>query len=154
MNNYHEEETLGKAYDSRLLKRLLTYLRPYWLQVVMGLFILLVVTGLELAGPYLIKMAIDRNIVPKISRGLFILIIVYLAVLIVQFVFRFAQTYVMQWLGQHVIFDIRMQIFRHLQKLSLAFFDKNPVGRLVTRVTTDVEALNESKELNAETEPA
>ncbi len=143
MNNYHEEETLGKAYDSRLLKRLLIYLKPYWLQVVMGVFILLVVTGLELAGPYLIKITIDRHIMTKVSKGLFTIILIYLGILILQFVFRFAQTYVMQWIGQKVVFDIRMEIFRHLQRLSLAFFDKNPVGRLVTRVTTDVETLNE-----------
>jgi len=143
MNNYHEEEILGKAYDSRLLKRLLTYLKPYWLPVVMAVFILLVVTGLELAGPYLIKITIDRHIVTKISQGLFTIVLIYVAVLIVQFVFRFLQTYVMQWIGQYVVLDIRLAIFRHLQGLSLAFFDKNPVGRLVTRVTTDVEALNE-----------
>lgn len=143
MNNYHEEEILGKAYDSRLLKRLLIYLKPYWFQVMMGVFVLLVVTALELAGPYLVKMAIDQHIVTKISKGLFTIILIYLGTLLAQFIFRFAQTYLMQWIGQYVVLDIRLEIFRHLQRLSLAFFDKNPVGRLVTRVTTDVEALNE-----------
>lgn len=143
MNNYHEEEVLGKAYDSRLLKRLLIYLKPYWIYVVLGVLILLIVTGLELAGPFLIKEAIDRNIEPKIYEGLMIIILIYLAVLILQFAVKYWQTYLMQWIGQHIVFDIRMQIFRHLQRLSLAFFDKNPVGRLVTRVTTDVETLNE-----------
>ncbi|MCU0643182.1 MAG: ABC transporter ATP-binding protein/permease [bacterium] len=143
MNNYHEEEVLGKAYDSRLLKRLLTYLRPYWLYVVLGVFILLIATALDLVGPFLIKIAIDRNIVPKISTGLFHIVLIYFGVQIVQFGFKIAQTYLMQWIGQKVVFDIRIEIFRHLQRLSLAFFDRNPVGRLVTRVTTDVEALSE-----------
>jgi len=141
--NYHEEEILGKAYDSRLLNRLLTYLKPYWFPVVLGVVILLIVTLLDLAGPYLIKMAIDRNIVPKVIQGLLTIVLIYFAVLIVQFAFKYARTYIMQWIGQHIVFDIRMEIFRHLQKLSLSFFDKNPVGRLVTRVTTDVETLNE-----------
>ena len=143
MNNYHEEEVLGKAYDSRLLKRLLTYLKPYWIQVAFGVLTLLIVTGLDLAGPYLIKEAIDRHIVTKISEGLITIVLIYLAVLLLQFVFKFVRTYLMQWIGQQVVFDIRMEIFRHLQRLSLAFFDKNPVGRLVTRVTTDVGTLNE-----------
>ncbi|UCE05007.1 MAG: ABC transporter ATP-binding protein, partial [bacterium] len=143
MNNYHEEEILGKAYDSRLLKRLLIYLRPYWIHVVLGVMILLIVTGLDLAGPFLIKEAIDKHIVTKVYEGLIIIVLIYLAVLIIQFVAKYARTYIMQWIGQHVVFDLRMEIFRHLQRLSLAFFDKNPVGRLVTRVTTDVETLNE-----------
>lgn len=143
MNNYHEEEVLGKAYDSRLLKRLLTYLKPYWLYVVSGVIILLIATGLDLVGPFLIKIAIDRNIVPKISTGLFHIVLIYFGIQIFQFVFKIARTYLMQWIGQKVVFDIRMEIFRHLQRLSLAFFDRNPVGRLVTRVTTDVEALSE-----------
>jgi len=141
--NYHEEEVLGKAYDSRLLKRLLTYLRTYWIQVSIGVLILLIGTGLELAGPFIIKAAIDQHITPRITEGLSTLVLIYIAILLVQFVTKVGQTYLMQWIGQHVVFDIRMQIFRHLQKLSLSFFDKNPVGRLVTRVTTDVETLNE-----------
>ena len=143
MNNYHEEEILGKAYDSRLLKRLLIYLRPYWIQVVLGVIILFIVTGLDLAGPFLVKVAIDKHIVPKVKEGLIAIVLIYLAILILQFFVKYARTYLMQWIGQHIVFDIRMEIFRHLQRLSLAFFDKNPVGRLVTRVTTDVETLNE-----------
>ena len=88
MNNYHEEEVLGKAYDSRLLKRLLTYLRPYWLYVVLGVFILLIATALDLVGPFLIKIAIDRNIVPKVSTGLFHIVMIYLGVQIFQFGFK------------------------------------------------------------------
>ncbi|MDZ7264836.1 MAG: ABC transporter ATP-binding protein/permease [candidate division KSB1 bacterium] len=141
--SYHEEEVLGKAYDSRLLRRLLTYLKPYWLMVIAGALIIIISTGLDLAGPFIVKEAIDQHIVKNTLHGLRGLIFIYLAILLGQFGVKLGQTYIMQWLGQHVVFDIRLAIFRHLQRLSLAFFDKNPVGRLVTRVTTDVEALNE-----------
>jgi len=143
MNTYHEEEILGKAYDSRLLKRLLTYLKPYWFQVMMAVVILLAVTALELAGPYLVKIAIDRHIVARMAKGLQTIVWIYFAVLGAHFIFLFLQTYVMQWIGQKVVYDIRLELFRHLQRLSLSFFDRNPVGRLVTRLTSDVEALNE-----------
>lgn len=141
--SYHEEEVLGKAYDSRLLRRLLTYLKPYWLMVALGVLIIIAATILELAGPFIVKVAIDQHLMKKALQGLSSLILIYLGILAGQFVIKLGQTYIMQWIGQHVIFDIRMEIFRHLQRSSLSFFDKNPVGRLVTRVTTDVEALNE-----------
>ena len=142
-HNYHEEESLGKAYDSRLFKRLLKYLKPYQWQVALGILLLFLGTILELAGPYLIKIAIDKHIITKITSGLVTLVAAYIVVLVLHFVVAVWRTYIMQWLGQHVIFDIRKQIFRHLQNLSLSYFDKNPVGRLVTRVTTDVETLND-----------
>jgi ATP-binding cassette subfamily B protein len=141
--SYHEEEVLGKAYDSRLLRRLLTYLKPYWLMVALGILIIIAATILELSGPFIVKVAIDQHLMKKALQGLSSLILIYLGILAGQFVIKLGQTYIMQWIGQHVIFDIRMEIFRHLQRSSLSFFDKNPVGRLVTRVTTDVEALNE-----------
>lgn len=141
--NFHEEEVLGKAYDSRLLRRLLTYLKPYWRMVALGVLIIIAATILELSGPFIVKVAIDQHLMKKALQGLSSLILIYLGILAGQFVIKLGQTYIMQWIGQHVIFDIRMEIFRHLQRSSLSFFDKNPVGRLVTRVTTDVEALNE-----------
>ena len=143
MNQYHEEEKLKKAYDSRLFKRLLIYMKPYvWLAAV-GVLLLLLSTGLELVGPYLIKMAIDHHIITKISQGLASIALLYLASLILRYLVQVALAYLMQWIGQKVIFDIRMKIFKHLQQLSLSFFDKTPVGRLVTRLTSDVETLNE-----------
>ncbi len=141
--SYHEEEVLGKAYDSRLLRRLLTYLKPYWLMVALGGLIIIAATILELSGPFIVKVAIDQHLMKKALQGLSSLILIYLGILAGQFLIKLGQSYIMQWIGQHVIFDIRMEIFRHLQRSSLSFFDKNPVGRLVTRVTTDVEALNE-----------
>ncbi|MBC8185045.1 ABC transporter ATP-binding protein [candidate division KSB1 bacterium] len=142
-HNFHEEETLGKAYDGRLFKRLLLYLRSYRLQVALGVLLLLFGTFLELLGPYLIKVAIDKHIVTKVANGLITIVTIYLLVLVFHFVVAVWRVYLMQWIGQHVIFDIRGKFFRHLQKLSLSYFDNNPIGRLVTRVTTDVETLND-----------
>jgi len=142
-HNFHEEEILGKAYDGKLFRRLLTYLKSYRLQVMLGILLLLLGTFLELLGPYLIKTAIDKHLVTKVAKGLVTLVAIYLLVLVFNFLVTVGRTYLMQWIGQHVIFDIREKIFRHLQKLSLSYFDKNPIGRLVTRVTTDVETLND-----------
>ena len=140
---FDEEEILGKAYDSRLFKRLLVYLRPYKFHVAAGVALLLLGTLLELTGPYIMKIAIDRYIAVKIVQGLWKWVFLYVIILIIHFAIHLIQVYLMQWIGQNVVFDIRMAVFKHLQSLSLAFFDKNPVGRLVTRVTTDVETLNE-----------
>lgn len=151
-----EEEVLGKAYDSRLMKRLLGYLRPYRWQVVTALAAIILKAGLDVIGPYLTKTAIDKYLATpsrssvldrwlssKPLTGIAELAAMYLAALLIGFVMDFVQTYLMQWTGQKVMFDLRSQIFRHLQKMHVGFYDKNPVGRLVTRVTSDVDALNE-----------
>jgi len=153
-----EEEVLGKAYDSRLMKRLLGYLRPYTWQVVVAVASIILKAGADVVGPYLVKTAIDKYLSstsavnrsvldPFLSSspltGIAQLAAVYLALLLISFVLEFTQTYLMQWTGQKVMFDLRSQIFRHLQHMHVGFFDRNPVGRLVTRVTTDVDALNE-----------
>ncbi len=143
MNTFHEEEILGKAYDSRLMKRLLRYMIPYKWQVVLALIIMLCATATELIMPYLTKIALDQYIIPGDTRGLHRLIFVMLGIMALGFGFQLSEVYVLQWIGQHVLYDLRMKLFSHLQNLSLAFFDRNPVGRLVTRVTTDVETLNE-----------
>ncbi|MGA8216355.1 MAG: ABC transporter ATP-binding protein [Candidatus Sulfotelmatobacter sp.] len=155
-----EEEVLGKAYDSRLMARLLKYLRPYRWQVAIALASILLKSFADVLGPYLTKVAIDRYLAPKgaatatssgiwswLSQnaitGIAQIAAIYVGLLVFSFLLEFLQTYFMQWTGQKVMFDLRRQIFRHLQRLHVAFFDKNPVGRLVTRVTTDVDALNE-----------
>jgi ATP-binding cassette subfamily B multidrug efflux pump len=152
-----EEEILGKAYDSRLMRRLLTYLRPYRWQVTIAIVSIVVKSFCDVLGPYLVKVAVDRYLAPVkgMSSGLWSWLspqplhgigqisAIYFGLLILTFVFEFLQTYFMQWTGQKVMFDLRSQIFRHLQRMHVAFYDKNPVGRLVTRVTTDVDALNE-----------
>ncbi|HEV2022453.1 MAG TPA: ABC transporter ATP-binding protein [Terriglobales bacterium] len=155
----HEEDVLGKAYDSRLMKRLLTYLRPYKGQVFIALGAIVLKAGADVLGPYLTKVAIDKYLVHSNAPGAGSMLdrwlssepltgigqigAIYVFLLAISFFLDFAQTYFMQWTGQKVMFDLRSQIFRHLQGMHLAFFDRNPVGRLVTRVTTDVDALNE-----------
>jgi ATP-binding cassette subfamily B multidrug efflux pump len=152
-----EEEILGKAYDSRLMARLLKYLRPYRWQVAIALISIVLKAFADVLGPYLTKVAIDRYLAPakglssgfwnwlspRASTGIAQIAGIYVGLLVFSFLLEFLQTYFMQWTGQKVMFDLRRQIFRHLQRLHVAFFDKNPVGRLVTRVTTDVDALNE-----------
>jgi ATP-binding cassette subfamily B multidrug efflux pump len=152
-----EEEILGKAYDSRLMRRLLGYLRPYWWQVGIALFAIVLKAGADVLGPYLTKTAIDKYLAHTSASpgwlakylssnpmtGIGQIAIIYVSLLVFGFFLEFVQTYLMQWTGQKVMFDLRSQIFRHLQRMHVGFFDKNPVGRLVTRVTTDVDALNE-----------
>jgi len=151
-----EEEVLGKAYDSRLMKRLLGYLRPYKWQVVVALFSIVLKAGADVLGPYLTKTAIDKYLSSTAHHsildrflsasplvGIAQLGFAYFALLWISFGLEYTQTYLMLWTGQKVMFDFRSQIFRHLQHMHIGFYDKNPVGRLVTRVTTDVDALNE-----------
>ena len=143
VNNYHEEETLGKAYDSRLMKRLLRYLRPYRWAVALSAALLLVSSGLQVISPYLIQKGIDDYIIPGDLHGLNLIGLAFVAVLLLGGAVRYAQSYLTVWLGQCVLHDIRRQVFGHIQKLDIAFFDRNPVGRLVTRVTSDVNTLDE-----------
>jgi ATP-binding cassette subfamily B protein len=152
MSTGHEEEALGKAYDSRLMKRLLEYLRPYRWRVILALALVAIVTPLELAPPILFQRVIDRFLVPGAGgaipmttawRGVILISVVYLAVLIFDFLAQYTQIRIMQRVGQQTMYDMRTQIFGHLQRLPMSYFDRNPVGRLMTRVTTDVDALND-----------
>ena len=153
-----EEEVLGKAYDGRLMRRLLTYIRPYRRHVLFALMLLFINAALQVAGPLLTQIAIDRYLVPAekpahtvLDRylatsawtGLAQLSFIYLLALIGGMFCDFGEQYLMQWVGQKAMFDLRRQLMSHLQRLDVAFFDHNPVGRLVTRLTTDVDALNE-----------
>jgi len=143
MNHYHEEEILGKAYDSRLARRLLKYLGPYRRVVAISVLLLIIVSGLRLVGPYLTLVAIDQYIMTGDSDGLTPIAVLFLLVLLVQLGVGFVQTYLMNWTGQKIMYDLRMEIFTHVQKLHMGFFDRNPVGRLITRITNDVDVLNE-----------
>ena len=157
MASNQEEEVLGKAYDGRLMRRLLTYLRPYKWHVAVALGAIILKSVADVLGPLLTKIAIDKYLAkspgahswigdrlsPTPLTGIAQIGGLYVGLLILTFTFEFIQTYLMQWTGQKVMFDLRRQIFRHLQEMHVAFFDKHPVGRLVTRVTTDVDALNE-----------
>ena len=157
MAAHQEEEVLGKAYDSRLMKRLLTYLKPYKWQTTIALAAIVLKAGADVLGPYLTKIAIDRYLrkVPGVHSpfdfflsdkplvGIAQVAALFMGAILISFLLEYLQTYFMQWTGQKVMFDLRSQIFRHLQRMHIGFYDRNPVGRLVTRVTTDVDALNE-----------
>jgi ATP-binding cassette subfamily B protein len=152
MSTYHEEEALGKAYDARLLKRLLHYVRPYKWRVVFALLLTSAVTPLELIPPFLFWIAVDRYLVPGSNglipesaawRGIEWVSALYLLVLITSFLVQYVQIRIMQRAGQQMMYDMRSEVFTHLQRLPMSYFDRNPVGRLVTRVTTDVDALND-----------
>jgi len=153
-----EEEVLGKAYDSRLMRRLLAYMRPYWKMVAVSLVFLMAQSGLQVLGPLLTKVAIDRYVSPSAMpersfldpllpanpwSGLSTVGLLYLGVIFGTFLSEFAQMYLMQYTGQLAMFDLRRGLMEHLQRLDLAFYDRNPVGRLVTRVTTDVDVLSD-----------
>jgi ATP-binding cassette, subfamily B, multidrug efflux pump len=138
-----EEEALGKAYDARLMRRLLGYLRPYRLRVAGAVLLLVCGAALELAGPLLTRVALDRAIPAGDTTLLTLLAVALLTALLLSFALEAAQTLVTTWLGQHVMYDLRRQIFAHLQRLPLPYYDRNPVGRIMTRVTSDVEVLNE-----------
>ena len=154
----HEDDVVGKAYDSRLMARLLTYLRPYKWQAGFSLVAILLKSAADILGPFLTEVAVDRYMTHNPSSrtnwlgrhlsaspaaGITQIALLYIGSLCFSYVLEFAQTYLMQWTGQKIMFDMRSQIFRHLQRMHVAFFDRNPVGRLVTRLTSDVDALNE-----------
>jgi len=143
-NDYHsEEEVLGKAYDSRLMKRLLGYIKPYKYYVLFAILLNVVVAGLGPVRPVLTKIAIDDYIAKSDYNGLMIIGLLLFGSLLFQAFIQYFLTYYTQYLGQKTLYDLRMQIFNHIQKLALKFFDKTPIGRIVTRATNDVEALGE-----------
>ncbi|HEV2690816.1 MAG TPA: ABC transporter ATP-binding protein [Bryobacteraceae bacterium] len=153
-----EEEVLGKAYDGRLMRRLLAYIRPYSAEVLIALVFLFLTAGLQVIGPLLTKLAVDRYLAPTGQpmktpidaylsgnpwTGLAQISLIYLLSLAAGMLCDFGEQYLMQWVGQKAMFDLRRQLMSHLQRIDVAFYDRNPVGRLVTRITTDVDALNE-----------
>jgi len=152
MSGHQEEEALGKLYDARLTRRLLGYLRPYRGRVILAVALSLVSSGLTIVGPLLLKLTVDRYLVPALDRrmaadvamrGIGLIVLVFLAALCTRFTLDFIQTRMMQRVGQFAMYDLRRELFDRLQRLPLAFFDRNPLGRLVTRLTTDVDTLND-----------
>lgn len=152
MSDFREEEALGKVYDSRLARRLFRYLRPYRGWVIIAALLTLPVAPLAAIGPKLFEIAVDRYFVPVLHdqipragavRGLGWISLIYLVTLALGFAFMYFQVRVMQKVGQDTMYDMRKEIFEHLQRLPISFYDRSPVGRLVTRVTTDVDALND-----------
>ena len=152
-----DDDVVGKAYDGRLMRRLVRYLAPYKLQVAVSAVAIVLKAASDVLGPYFVKVAVDKYFAPtqerhswladRLSsgpvRGVSEIAILYLASLGLIFGLEFVQTYMMQWTGQKIMFDLRRQIFRHIQQMHVGFFDRNPVGRLVTRLTSDVDALND-----------
>ena len=158
--SYHEEEVLGKAYDGRLMRRLLVYLRPYWFWALLALIAIIFYGLLQAVPPYLLKVEVDRYLDPTSAskvpaflarylssdpfKGILqIALVFFLPTVLLTFLLQFAQSFTMQLVGQRVMYDLRKELFAHLQRLQLSFYDRNPVGRMVTRVTTDVDVLNE-----------
>jgi len=141
--HFQEDEILGKAYDARLMRRLLGYVRPYIGLVALSVVLLLLSSSASLTGPYLVRIGIDRYITPGRLSGLGSLTAIYLAILAAGFIFRYLQSYLMQLVGQRAMYDLRMALFAHLQRLSVRFYTHTPVGRLITRITNDIDALNE-----------
>lgn len=139
----HEEEILGRVYDARLMKRLLRYLGLYRTVLAGSAMLLLVVSGLEVLRPYLIKVAIDNYIIPGHLDGLWGIALFYLGILALESGFRYWQVFLMNWTGERVVANLRFEIFHHLQRLPLRYFDRNATGRIFTRVTSDVENLKD-----------
>jgi ATP-binding cassette, subfamily B, multidrug efflux pump len=142
-DHIQEEEALGKAYDARLMKRLMGYLRPYKVQVALAILLLLVASGLQVVGPKLTQLALDEAIPDGDGSYLAILAGAYMGAVVASFFLMYGQALLMTWLGQRVMYDLRTEIFAKMQRLDLRFYDRNPVGRLMTRITSDVETLNE-----------
>ena len=165
-----DEDPVGKVYDSRLMRRLARYVKPYWIQATVSSLSVSLKSICDVAGPIMVMMAIDRYMAPNVKsnsaesalahwlatnsplakvlpadayRGISFLAALYLAALLAAYLFAFIQTYLMQWMGQKVMFDLRRDIFRHMQRMHIGFFDTNAVGRLVTRLTSDVDAVND-----------
>jgi ATP-binding cassette, subfamily B, multidrug efflux pump len=152
MSDFREEEKLGKLYDTRLTRRVMKYLRPYKWLVAIAVAMSLAVTCAEVLGPFLFGRGVDRYIMPgmrgEMTRsaammGLWWIVLAYLGSIMASFALQYIQVRIMQWVGQQTMYDLRKEIFEHLQRLPMSFFDRSPIGRLVTRATTDVDALND-----------
>ncbi|QXE90015.1 ABC transporter ATP-binding protein/permease [Geomonas subterranea] len=139
----YEEETVGKVYDRRLMGRFVAYVVPYRRMLITALLMLPLIAASKLAQPWIIKVAIDEHIVKGRMAGLPALAAAFLAVIFLESILMFGQVYLLQWVGQRVMYDIRVKLFSHIQRLSTRFFDQTPVGSLVSRLTSDIEVLGE-----------
>ncbi len=139
----HEDEIVGKAYDRRLMVRFLAHLRPYRWTAIWSLILLPLMAGAKLAQPLILKIAIDKHIVTGEMSGLPLLSFYFFILILADALLTYLEIYLLQYMGQKVMFDLRMELFSHIQKLPVSYFDRTPAGRLVTRVTSDVEVLGE-----------
>ena len=165
-----DDEVVGKVYDARLMRRLGRFVRPYWMQAAIASLSVSLKSVCDVAGPILVMVAVDRYLAPEASdldpsnavahwvavksplalalpqgavQGITRLAAIYLGMLVLAYLLQFVQVYLMQWIGQKIMFDLRRDIFRHMQRMDVGFFDIHPVGRLVTRLTSDVDAVND-----------
>ena len=139
---FHEEEALGKAYDARLMKRLVRYLQPYRWQVALAIVVLMLASATQVVGPWITQRIIDDAIPRADGEYVALLAAGFLAAIVLGVALQYAQAIITTWLGQSVMYDLRAEIFEKLQRMDLRYYDKNPVGRLMTRMTNDVETLN------------
>ncbi|MFA5015265.1 MAG: ABC transporter ATP-binding protein [Actinomycetota bacterium] len=140
---FYEKDLIEKQIDKKIVFKLFGYIKPYRLLLGLTIFLLLLTAGLEILGPYLVKIAIDRYITPGKFDGLVYIVVLYGLVILFEFIIRYFQVYFTEYMGQKIMYDMRMSIFSHINKMPMSFFDKNPTGRIMTRVTTDVQTLNE-----------
>lgn len=143
VKQFHEEEAIGKTYDFEVAKRLLRYLKPYMSTLVPALVLTLALNLLEVLQPKFTEWAIDHNIVPRSTNGLNLLVGLFLGAQVLRLVFSYFQTLLLEGAGQYVMFDMRKELYAKLQHQEVAYYDRNPVGRITTRLTSDVDALNE-----------
>src|SRR6476620_1929096 len=140
---FHDEEEIGKTYDLGVVRRLLRYLKPYWQLAALALLFTLLANVLLSTQPYFTKVAVDRFITPKNTDGIWLFAAMFFAVFLLRFVFSYAQEILLNNVGQRVMFDLRTELFTKLQRQEVSYYDKYPVGRIMTRLTSDVDALNE-----------
>jgi ATP-binding cassette, subfamily B, multidrug efflux pump len=140
---FYEKDLLEKQIDKKIAFKLFAYIKPYRFLFGLTIFLLLLTAGLEILGPYLVKIAIDRYITPGKFEGLVYVVVLYGLVILFEFIIQYFQVYFTEYMGQKIMYDMRMNVFSHINKMPMSFFDKNPTGRIMTRVTTDVQTLNE-----------
>jgi len=141
--NVYDKDEVKKQSDTRILYRVFKYIRPYKFIFALTILMLLITAALETAGPFILKIAIDKYLIPKDYSGFVNMVLLFALSIFLQFTVRYFQQYMTEYMGEKIMFDLRMEIFSHIHKMEMAFFDKNRVGRLMTRVTTDVQTLNE-----------
>src|SRR5207244_3592936 len=143
VKQFHEEEAIGKTYDFQIARRLLRYLRPYVRLLIPALILTLLLNLLGILQPLFTKYAIDWYIVPRVTQGLTLFALVFVATQLLRFVFSYFQAVLLNSVGQYVMFDLRRELYNKLQHQEVAYYDRNPVGRIMSRLTVDVDALNE-----------
>ncbi len=141
--SFYEKDLSERQIEKKILIRLFKYIKPYKNLLALTVFLLLVTAGLQVLGPFLLKIAIDRYIIPGKPDGLLYIVLLFGLVILFEFILRYIQGYYTEYMGQKMMYDMRMDVFLHIHKMPMSFFDKNPVGRVMTRVTTDVQTLNE-----------